>query len=113
MKYELAKALMDAGFKFTRIEAGMCVGPWPVLDMNPSGDQAIGAQHFYAPTLAELIAACGEKFVSLVKHDDWSGWTALKTGDTFDEGKHSEGAIPEEAVANLWLSLNPPNAKEA
>ena len=107
MTYELAKKLQDAGYKLKRIAPTMCVGPWPILDMNPSGSQEIGAQHFYAPTLEELIEACGEKFVMLVRHDDGSGWTACKHGDDlWDSKKHSEGSTPTEAVANLWLTLN-------
>lgn len=99
MNYELAKALQDAGYPLRRIEGGMCVGPWPTLDMNPAGGYAIGAQHFYAPTLEELIEACGEplKLYIMKNRTDISlAGPEIK----------ATGATPKEAVARLWLALN-------
>ncbi len=101
MNYELAKELMDAGHEFRRIKADMCVGPWPTLDMNPTGDQEIGAQHFYAPTLEELIEACDTEFYRLHRIDG-GHWMADDVN-----GKYEEIApTPTEAVARLWRALN-------
>lgn len=116
MNYTLAKELKDAGYPLRRIEAGMCVGPWPVLDMNPSGSEEIGAQHFYAPTLEELIDACGgyERFSSLeqlpAQHPlgKWAAW--IKTPSRIWPGESPMpiafyGQNPTEAVARLYLQL--------
>ena len=115
MKYELAKELKDAGF-----DGRMC--PWVYYRLSTlpreehqvlrvkgtltgySPDEVIG--DVAAPTLSELIEACGDDFVSLIKHDDKSGWTALKTGDIlFNQESNALGATPEIAVAKLWLAL--------
>lgn len=84
--YELAKQLKDAGFKGSE--------KW-----EDNGD--FFKSPTPTPTLTELIEACGKKF----KHLDKEGnkWYAYNiSGYAKDEG----GATPEEAVANLWLSLN-------
>jgi hypothetical protein len=101
ISHELAKELKAAAYPLRRIEAGMWVGPWPTLDMNPEGDEGIGPQHFYAPTLSELIDACGGKLFSLTRHGNiWqANWINGMAGDT-------AGPTPEEAVARLWLALN-------
>lgn len=50
------------------------------------------------PTLSELIEACGDRFFSLC---NFSGLY-----QAMGEGKSQSGPSPEEAVANLYLSLN-------
>ena len=75
MDYDLAESLMDAGFP--QIGKGSLIGPLDKLVWR-SGDRV------YAPTLEELIEACGENFGSLDKqHDGWLasanfGRTALR-----------------------------------
>ena len=75
MDYDLAESLMDAGFP--QIGKGSLIGPLDKLVWR-SGDRV------YAPTLEELIEACGENFGSLDKqHDGWLasanfGQTALR-----------------------------------
>lgn len=109
ISYEQAKALKDAGF--------------PIPEQKDAGGTLL--RHFtgmgdllYAPTLSELIEACGEEFCELThywNHDkkvngksprEWQAF-AYKydeysrhiTGNTW-------GTTPEEAMLNLWLSLN-------
>lgn len=52
-----------------------------------------------APTLSELIEACGDIDFEL-NHNVGEKWTAC--GDM----KKSEGSTPEIAVSELWLKLN-------
>ena len=102
MIYDLAKDLKDAGF------------PQPVLDFrgdflfsehgDPVDTQA------YAPTLAELIEACGTSFGALVRIADgtWNAATpVIDTGMSYgNPSMEVEGSTPEEAVARLWLAIN-------
>jgi len=92
MKYELAKELRDAGFPQTG--NGKSVGPPDALVMR-RGDGV------YAPTLAELIRACGIPFTleGNVVAADAPIWMAESRGLT------ANGTTPEEAVARLWLGL--------
>lgn len=74
-----------------------------------------------APSLSELIEACGDEFESLTHWGD--KWLADSKGqlrnDMVDEeypeaircesgccGKSANGSTPEEAVANLYLEIN-------
>lgn len=108
MEHSLAKELWEAGYPLRRIEPGMCVGPWPTLDLNPAGDQEIDAQHFYEPTLEELIESCGNSLQSLNQNENWDAWGVYYCCDEHGEGKKIEsGSTPTEAVARLWLVLNP------
>jgi len=87
--YELAKSLMDAGFP--QIGKGRLIG---------SPDKLVwrNSDRIYAPTLEELIDACGENFSSLNKQND--GWRASAN---YDQSFLAE--TPTEAVARLWLAL--------
>lgn len=96
MKYELAKELKDAGF------------PQKATG-NVQGD-AQGAARFdddnwaYAPTLEELIEACGDgRMYALSFIDDERGRWVAHDDHIILEGW---GASPTEAVARLWLALN-------
>lgn len=59
--------------------------------------------------LASLIKACGRNFSKLVRTGaDTTKWVAVKkmlSGQT--AALEGYGFTPEEAVANLWLKLNP------
>jgi hypothetical protein len=95
MTYELAKQLKDAGFP----QEGN--GVWYPDNPNGEGDAC------YAPTLSELIVACGDGIVGLTRmwEGKWlKGWGAMYTRYPMDSF-HSiiEGNTPEEAVAKLWL----------
>ena len=84
MNYEIAKALMKAGFP--QKGAGGYVS-------NPADDKAL-----YSPTLEELIEACGVDFKSLNKYLN-NKWDAKHAN-----GRDFDGTTPAEAVARLWIS---------
>lgn len=63
------------------------------------------------PTLTELIAACGDQFGFLLLNAENGMWLARSVGiepihPEFSGHHHYD--TPEEAVAKLWLALNPP-----
>lgn len=64
---------------------------------------------FYFPSLSELIEACGKDFPSLTRYEDhWrcEQYDSLPSGGDGGFIELSREATPEEAVANLWLTLN-------
>lgn len=65
-----------------------------------------GEDTVYAPTLSELIEACGDNFWALYKarFAEYT-WQAHSSSDQWDT-EISHGTTPEEAVAKLWLTLN-------
>ena len=89
MNYELAKQLKDAGF--------------PQLTFGRWGADAAD------PDLEELIEACGNGFIAIVRADDGSEYFATARGDAMFPPRHV-GATPTEAVAMLWLALNKPTS---
>jgi len=94
INYKLAKQLKDAGF--------------PQWNSQKKGDRFCKGtkKECYIPTLSELIEACGEEFLRLLKLNNGE-WTCenrfgeVGIGDIIVWGKS-----PEEAVAKLWLKLN-------
>jgi len=88
MNYELALELREAGFplKFVLFH-----------DLQ----QVDGA-----PTLEELIEACGNGLQSLINNRE-EGWIAF-TNRKDETGVRMEisGATPTEAMARLWLVIN-------
>lgn len=107
MNYELAKELKEAGF------------PQPFLDkkgiahgalLYPGNPYAYGMEdkQVYAPTLEELIEACGERFGTL-ERTSIGVFGAYKKGDMMVNGV---GSTPTEAVARLWLALNRSSTEE-
>ncbi len=106
MNYELAKELKDAGFNqdlpdpssyFTIGRDGTPkIWGWSEGEDKPYGE------YVKAPTLDELIDACGDMLDSLVNYH--SGfWCAKHPKDTFNS---PVGRSRVEAVAKLWLALN-------
>lgn len=102
MTYELAKQLKDAGFpqgNDTYIDVDGI--QWLFTTVLTTIDKA------YAPTLSELIEACGDDFESIERDYHDKTWTAKSYKflgfDTFYSGGEK---TPEEAVAKLWLALN-------
>jgi hypothetical protein len=93
MKYELAKEIRDAGFP--QIGNGKSVSPVDALVMR-RGDRV------YAPTLSELIAACGIPF-KLEGNTDVASDAAIWVAQS--DNTLRNGMTPEEAVARLWLAL--------
>ena len=121
MNYKLLKQMKDRGFNFTEIPNYKSD---KILDRyNPV--LLFGGGSLYAmPTLSELIEACGDEFVGLVKgqfmvwdYEDtgYSSFTGFFAGTldgrdgstlSVDYEPHGYGKTPEEAVARLWLSFN-------
>lgn len=108
MKYELAKELKDAGFpqssddNGTLRKGGAYLFPdgFSLSEPRKKFDAVIS----YAPTLSELIDACGEKITGFTCRA-WTGgkWQAFN-GDEVG-GAMGDGPTPEEAVARLFLAL--------
>lgn len=90
MNYDLAKEMENAGWKFKEIAVDTYIGV-----NKPDGGML-------APTLSELIEACGEKFSGLLKIQGESRFKCVAPGDIFS----IEAETPEEAVARYWLYLN-------
>lgn len=117
MNYDLCKRLKDAGFPQTgeRIvttdraactdDYYRCIAP---IEENCYCARCEDLEGWCAvPTLSELIAACGEKFLELnAVFREMCIWKAYSFPDEEGESLEGEGATPEEAVANLWLNLN-------
>ena len=110
MDYELAKKLKDAGFPQGT--------QWSFVDKegNPKGIEhqlRIVSEHgrvnllvaeydlVSAPTLPELIEACGAfgETITITVNPDGVAWAEDLSGHK------ASGTTPEEAVSNLYLSL--------
>lgn len=97
MNYELALELEQAGYPQVYV-GGRFEGHL---------DEAV-----YVPTLSELIAACP---TVIGDEDSPADFTLKAEGDIWTAGYYgfedwrefADGATPEEAVARLWLALNP------
>lgn len=99
MNYSLARELKEAGFP--QEGKGTWVGPMEKLTWS-RGDRV------YAPTLSELIEACGEGFETLQIDKSRSRWVAISPNETLTSRNADRLALtPEEAVARLWLALHP------
>lgn len=104
MTYELAKELKDAGFPQTG------KGNFYGGDGSALGGTTIDV--VYKPTLSELIEACVDfprHQISLYGRND-DRWEATRVRlDMTDYPQLASitkyGVTPEEAVANLWLTL--------
>lgn len=103
MNYELAKKLKDAGFPQEGPDFGF-------LRQEQTGEMLYAycfnrAFEVRSPSLSTLIEACGDEFVALSKTTS-KKWAAHKRiSETLMESG-LEYSTPEEAVANLWLTLN-------
>ena len=110
ISYELAKQLNDAGFPqeltlwaFYQFESDTehrLATNEMIIDkeINPNVILEIVA----APTLEELIEACGERFWRLEYRTGY--WEAAAYGK--EMVIHSKAKTPTEAAATLWLALN-------
>lgn len=113
MNYKLAKKLKDAGFPQTITGTQYYAAPINVITDNDDISNRI-REWVYSPTLPELISACGDAqegsgflFFSHYLTDSKRRWYA--EGRKVTEGRinkiSSTGSSPEEAVAELWLSM--------
>jgi len=102
MSYALAKELKDAGFPQKYVRGQMKYDP--NVEADEDGILPEETEEVFHPTLSELIEACGDGFVLLVRHktDEWYARSKAQGWDDFE----SDGKTPEEAVANLYLALN-------
>lgn len=112
MNYELAKKLNDAGFPLHN--------GGEFLEGNVESDETgiITTNSVYAPTLSELIEACGTSFDELIKMThtvEPPKWVATSYSCEecgIKEMKSGRGSTPEEAVAHLWLALQEKKSPE-
>ena len=94
MDYALAKELKAAGYPRIRRD-----GFFLYSEQVPYAPRST-AEKVYAPTLHELLDACGERFYGLRLTGE--GWEASDGEQAFiDPCKTAD-----EAVARLWLALN-------
>lgn len=106
MDYKLAEQLKNAGFPQKS-------APFAVIPLTEEEAEAGKYQErVYLPTLSELIEACRDKFRRLERNDEYADITYFAVSnvrdDMYDEGYVlNNGKTPEEAVAKLWLALNP------
>jgi hypothetical protein len=101
MTYELSIELKNAGFpQKGDWYYGMIAGE-PIIFTDYDESCFNVEKLCVAPTLEELIEACGDGFYRLMRISD-------KVWDVKGEGVKDwcSGSTPSEAVANLWLALN-------
>ena len=119
MDYELAKQLKDAGYPqeckigdaFYHRGDLVFEGQFEDDGANFSYDHHPNLKGLYAkaPTLSELIDACGEGFFRLENRHygtTGDGWVACDEYDHTPKATSEWGETPEEAVAKLYLALN-------
>lgn len=115
MNYELAKELKVMGFPQSPWIQGRYYylgdGTKILFDKIENGKDENGMTISYLerltriPILSELIEACGDKFGSLDKK--YGKWRTFQFVEEPLQGfTNKQYNSPEEAVANLWLSLN-------
>lgn len=102
ISYELAKQLKDLGFPQTKKDGVY------LSDIGILRDE-YGADGSYAPTLSELIEACGDGFLSLnrskVKETGNFVYRAFPFRKLIEQN-FLEADDMESVVALLWLELN-------
>jgi hypothetical protein len=114
MNYELAKQLEDTwfpqekgtGFALIPQQDGTIKEiPWCQYVYRSERNQE-GV--VYAPSLEELIEACGDDFESVgrVPHPETKKLLHWRAYSINLSSKPTHGQTPEEAVAKLWLELN-------
>lgn len=112
--YKLAQKLKDAGFPQKDIGTFLFSKGISLADSQKKWNE----NNAYAPTLPELIEACGDDFILISRtppyvenaRPDSERWHCpTKKGINqleYSKEEHLYGYSPEEAVANLWLKLN-------
>ena len=107
--YELAKQLKYAGFPQEGDGRTINLGERPMTESEMEKRKGVTfypyltiGEDVYAPTLSELIEACGEEFGALERNEDNSYYSLPS-----EKGAVAAilGSTPEEAVAKLWLEL--------
>lgn len=107
MEYELAIKLRDAGFPQSGEYwyAEDTYGGPTLISEDAWQDRTYYKKLCVAPTLSELIEACGEDFRSLLKTDAWLA-TAVKIEGVMSTRIAEKADIPDTAVTKLYLSLH-------
>lgn len=102
ISYELAIKLKEAGFPQTSPREVYCI---------ECKEEAMYArcykhqkEYIVYPTLSELIESCGDDFIGLMRSDDLKEWRALCPIEIGINVAY-DASSAEEAVANLWLTL--------
>ena len=108
ISYNLAKRLKDAGF--TQMGYGRVIPNASILHMRSQAEARHKNDYLYVPTLSELIEACGEGFSELSRRMVMNTFHVFGGDYIVETSKWQfeilDCATPEEAVANLWLSLH-------
>lgn len=109
MNYELAKKLKDAGFPRPQGGSDWCYEAYKgrITLENQYDDSHCGEILCDAPSLSELINACGDDLYAIYNHR--KEWQAHSNSDQWDT-LISHGSTPEVAVARLYLELNKKHA---
>lgn len=105
MNYDLAKKLKDAGFPQEVRLGDLYFGQNKPFIPHIFHTKSYKPKPIWVkiPTLSELIEACGNIF-NVLQLSDSGFWQC----GSYCEGEFTEdsrGDTPEEAVANLWLTL--------
>ena len=119
MQYKLAKQLKEAGFPQT---SGLYFAQDPFGEISVIerfSTEELPEHIALRPTLSELIEACGDDFRWL-KHNHHAKGKGIEVKWMAQGRPHPISAkdikcfasTPEEAIARLWLALNPLQAKE-
>ena len=111
--YELAKKLKDAGFpqELTK-QSGLTHwnSEWSCEFSAISQQDLLDKGFIKVPTLSELIGVCGDGTCLMDRGKDWQEYDYpnkyLATNSSVPGHYKGFGLTHEEAVANLWLSLN-------
>lgn len=124
MDYKLAKRLKDAGFPQNTRYASV-LAPWMrsgertmqqmTREHNNDGYANLlsaGYDVVSIPTLSELIEACGEDFWCLFKSKVLKGKVWLASQYVLGDKIEVQGPTPKEAVAELYIALNPPTSNK-
>ena len=104
MNYELAKQLKDSGFPQNDTDLVLVEDDRHLMDIHTANEMGYG--YAYAPTLSELIEACGEYFVLLYRSTNQEYLWESEGNKDKENHNYGRGSTSEEAVANLWLELN-------
>lgn len=122
MNYDVAKKLKDAGFPQKDYLAKEQPNGW-IAEDGDFADWKVSDEYIYVPTLSELIEAMPMrvKYIDGLINDAFfileklcgqkASYRASLDGDFETEEIAKKWQFvkdtPEEAVANLWLALNP------
>ena len=104
MNYDLAKKLKNAGFPLQRASMEDADDSKRKKQIFWYGKDSLERESAWlSPTLSELIEVCGVSFRSLTFFPETQDahWVALG----YDDSRGGSMYSPEEAVANLWLTL--------